>query len=324
MPKSTESPTTDEANELIPETEIVFQDDRSLISGPSGNEKRQRLVKGCAHDFGNSLTRVRKRRPSSHEKSEKGLRSFAIRVRKKVEEKKRTTYNQVADELVKEVLDPTISDPTDRFYNEKNVRRRVYDALNVLMAMGMIEKQKKDILWKGVTFDNSELLKELEEKVQHKTEELQQKRQRLEELEAQRRAVEYMLARNASSSATEPHPESCIHLPFIIVSTSTDTSIDVEMEENAEEVLFTFDRPFEIYDDQVILQGIFRNATFTELGETASMSVAEKQKYPTNSEQSDRQIKEPVQRTSYSNILSKNCVDSSVFNNHLVYLTDDV
>lgn len=34
-------------------------------------------------------------------------------------------------------------------YDQKNVRRRVYDALNVLMAMDIISKEKKEIKWKG-------------------------------------------------------------------------------------------------------------------------------------------------------------------------------
>lgn len=35
-------------------------------------------------------------------------------------------------------------------YDEKNIRRRVYDALNVLMAMDIISKEKKEIRWKGL------------------------------------------------------------------------------------------------------------------------------------------------------------------------------
>ena len=34
-------------------------------------------------------------------------------------------------------------------YDEKNIRRRVYDALNVLMAIGAIAKEGKDIVWQG-------------------------------------------------------------------------------------------------------------------------------------------------------------------------------
>lgn len=33
---------------------------------------------------------------------------------------------------------------------QKNIRRRVYDALNVLMAMNIIQKDKKEIKWKGL------------------------------------------------------------------------------------------------------------------------------------------------------------------------------
>lgn len=35
-------------------------------------------------------------------------------------------------------------------FDEKNIRRRVYDALNVLMAMDIISKDKKEIQWKGL------------------------------------------------------------------------------------------------------------------------------------------------------------------------------
>ena len=34
--------------------------------------------------------------------------------------------------------------------SDKNIRRRVYDALNVLMAMDIIQKEKKEIRWKGL------------------------------------------------------------------------------------------------------------------------------------------------------------------------------
>eukprot|EP00966_Prymnesium_polylepis_P304609 7037712-Prymnesium_polylepis.1 len=38
----------------------------------------------------------------------------------------------------------------DQAYDEKNIRRRVYDALNVLMAMDIITKEKKNIMWRGL------------------------------------------------------------------------------------------------------------------------------------------------------------------------------
>jgi transcription factor Dp-1 len=75
-----------------------------------------------------------------------------VAVCEKVESKGRTTYNEVADELVAEFTNPDSPhiSPDQQQYDEKNIRRRVYDALNVLMAMGIILKDKKDIQWKGL------------------------------------------------------------------------------------------------------------------------------------------------------------------------------
>lgn len=35
-------------------------------------------------------------------------------------------------------------------FEEKNIRRRIYDALNVLIALGIITKSKKMIEWRGI------------------------------------------------------------------------------------------------------------------------------------------------------------------------------
>lgn len=66
----------------------------------------------------------------------------------KVESKARTTYNEVADDLVNELATSEIALEGFQF-DEKNIRRRVYDAINVLMAMDIIRKEKKEIIWQG-------------------------------------------------------------------------------------------------------------------------------------------------------------------------------
>lgn len=79
----------------------------------------------------------------------KGLRHFSLKVCEKVELSGRTTYNQVADELVSEMLPNGEYTESQRNDEAKNIRRRVYDAINVLMATDIIQKEKKDIIWKG-------------------------------------------------------------------------------------------------------------------------------------------------------------------------------
>ena len=64
-------------------------------------------------------------------------------------------------------------------YDQKNIRRRVYDALNVLMAMNIISKEKKEIRWLGLPMttaqENVSLVtekKRIAERIAHKTQQL--------------------------------------------------------------------------------------------------------------------------------------------------------
>ncbi|KAK8633188.1 hypothetical protein V6N13_014036 [Hibiscus sabdariffa] len=81
-----------------------------------------------------------------------GLRQFSVMVCKKLESKGSTTYAEVADEIIEEfaTAQTNTAGSMDEFH-EKNVRRRVYDALNVLMAMDIITREKKEIRWKGLS-----------------------------------------------------------------------------------------------------------------------------------------------------------------------------
>lgn len=47
-------------------------------------------------------------------------------------------------------------------YDQKNIRRRVYDALNVLMAMNIISKEKKEIRWIGLPTNSAQEFHTLE------------------------------------------------------------------------------------------------------------------------------------------------------------------
>lgn len=100
-----------------------------------------------------------------------------MKVCEKVKEKGTTTYNEVADELVEEVNGEQRScrqqywfvcfyvvipkeakgqaDPAN--CDQKNIRRRVYDALNVLMAMNIISKDKKEIRWIGLPTNSAQV-----------------------------------------------------------------------------------------------------------------------------------------------------------------------
>ncbi|ORZ20496.1 E2F/DP family winged-helix DNA-binding domain-domain-containing protein [Absidia repens] len=75
-----------------------------------------------------------------------GLRHFSKQVCDKVESHGITTYDQIVYEITRDfsTLFPS------SYLDQKNIRRRVYDSLNVLRAMDIIAKVKKEIKWLGI------------------------------------------------------------------------------------------------------------------------------------------------------------------------------
>lgn len=92
--------------------------------------------------------------------STRGLKYLSIKVRDMVIKCGATTYQNVATELInglKDEGDIIYDKRSDSDKDEKNVWRRVYDALNVLIAAGVLKKND----WKEVMhnhLDPSKLL----------------------------------------------------------------------------------------------------------------------------------------------------------------------
>jgi Transcription factor DP/E2F/DP family winged-helix DNA-binding domain len=163
---------------------------------------------------------------NSAQKPYKGLRHFSFMVSKAVESKVTTTYNEVADELVQHVMaerqkgqlvegvglaSGTASGRKKPIkVDEKNIRRRVYDALNVLMAMDIIVKQKKEITWIGLPTTARQDLDMLEREKEFRQSEVLRKREALQELMTQQVCLHnlvmhnYQLEQAAAADSREP------------------------------------------------------------------------------------------------------------------------
>uniref|UniRef100_A0A8D3BCK7 Transcription factor n=1 Tax=Scophthalmus maximus TaxID=52904 RepID=A0A8D3BCK7_SCOMX len=199
------------------------------------------------------------KRGKKGEKNGKGLRHFSMKVCEKVQKKGVTTYNEVADELVAEFssADNHMSPNDSHVYDQKNIRRRVYDALNVLMAMNIISKEKKEIKWIGLPTNSAQECQNLEVERQRRLERIKQKQSQLQELILQQIAFKNLVQRNRQTEQQAnrpPPPNSIIHLPFIIVNTSKKTVIDCSISNDKFEYLFNFDSMFEIHDDIEVLK----------------------------------------------------------------------
>ncbi|XP_072767837.1 transcription factor Dp-1 isoform X1 [Anoplolepis gracilipes] len=219
----------------------------SPILDHSGSRKRQDVESG---DFVPD-----KRRKT--EKVGKGLRHFSMKVCEKVKKKGTTSYNEVADELVGEFTNPAhINSLTDQQYDQKNIRRRVYDALNVLMAMNIISKEKKEIRWLGLPTNSLQECVALEKDKKKKIERIKAKTQQLHQLILSHISFKNLVERNRlhENLRGPPKPNSAIQLPFLIVNTSKKTVIDCSISNDKTEYLFNFNDKFEIHDDIEVLK----------------------------------------------------------------------
>ncbi|KAL3639674.1 hypothetical protein CASFOL_014642 [Castilleja foliolosa] len=219
---------------------LDIQGDDAGSQGTAGNGRKKRVQRAVGGD-----------------KSGRGLRQFSMKVCEKVESKGTTTYNEVADELVAEFADSNNSLPDQQQYDEKNIRRRVYDALNVLMAMDIISKDKKDIQWKGLPRTSIDDIGELKNERHGLRNRIEKKAAYLEELEDQYVGFQNLIQRNKQLYGSGSAPSGGVALPFILVQTRPHATVEVEISEDMQLVHFDFSStPFELHDDNYVLKAM--------------------------------------------------------------------
>ena len=227
-----------------------------------------------------------------------------------VEKKGTTSYQEVADDLVREhtagitlvkgggrsaaAAELASPAPPASGADHKNIRRRAYDALNVLMAMGVIAKSdtKKKITWQGLPLaDSSKPCDEKRQRDISEMEKLKRERVRLAEENAQKKAylqqllqqrvcyhnlVRHNKSEETSKSGKRTRTDggetddaskrqkgeegavntsnSKLALPFIVINTSNQTQVGCRLSPERTQAKFTFQNPFEINDDNEMLK----------------------------------------------------------------------
>ncbi|KAL4476459.1 hypothetical protein ABPG74_010192 [Tetrahymena malaccensis] len=140
------------------------------------------------------------------ERSSRGLRNLSLKVKQIVVQKGQTSYKEVADQLVDELKNQTQGSmkPEDIQKDEQNIKRRVYDALNVLIASKVIEKtgkvvkscDKSHLNGRCLQADNWKNVKLVESERDKKKETLLQKQKTLTEYAAKYLALMNLMERN--------------------------------------------------------------------------------------------------------------------------------
>jgi len=144
-------------------------------------------------------------------RSSRGLRVLSLKVRDIVQEKKKTTYKEVAETLMGEVEGPYKTKSMES-KEEQNVKRRVYDALNVLIAAGVIKKEGKlvscaDDIPFSVGSTNKKEIKGKSAQLQQKIAELKRRKQakleNLQELLYKSLAIKNLVKRNKEKALND-------------------------------------------------------------------------------------------------------------------------
>uniref|UniRef100_A0A0D3ESH2 E2F/DP family winged-helix DNA-binding domain-containing protein n=1 Tax=Oryza barthii TaxID=65489 RepID=A0A0D3ESH2_9ORYZ len=232
------APISREGDDIPPQKKSV-----SLRSGGGGN--------AAEREEGGANRNGKKEKAGAQRITGWGLREFSKIVSKKVEAKGRTTYNEVADEIFAELKSIT---QNGLEFDEKNIRRRVYDAFNVLIAIRVIAKDKKEIKWMGLTNYRYEKIQKLEEVHKELITRIKNKKKLLQEIEKQNITLRNQASQRPAESVNG------ILLPFLLIKTSRKARVEIEISEDSKFARFDFNgAPFTMHDDVSILEAIRRN-----------------------------------------------------------------
>ncbi|KNC81818.1 hypothetical protein SARC_05882 [Sphaeroforma arctica JP610] len=136
----------------------------------------------------------------------KGLRHFSAKVCEKLKIKGTTTYQVVSDELVNEMKAEYEADGNNcrrKPFDHKNIRRRVYDALNILQALHIIDRQRKLLVWQGFPQDSKVTVKKLIEDKAMRAHQLAEKKAALDEKILQKVMLSQVFEHNKQREAEE-------------------------------------------------------------------------------------------------------------------------
>lgn len=182
-----------------------------------------------------------------------GLRRFSKIVCQKVQAKGRTTYNEVADEIIADLA--TLDQASEFEFDEKNIRRRVYDAFNVLLAINVIAKDKKKIYWIGFPKSSTKTLEDLKKKQMNLKCRMHEKANYLKELEAKALDFRKLIARNQRMHGLGNASSEGVALPFLLVQTNPKATVEIEISQDMQLVHLDFNgSPFTLHDEAAILK----------------------------------------------------------------------
>ena len=224
---------------------------------------------------------------TADDKKNPGLKLISQSVMHAVTEKGTTTYKQVAEIVSKknennpQIFDSSSCGSHSKKHNkqqnqEKNLRRRVYDSLNVLYAVGVLQKGQNKQVFCSAEYDQrsrgqaQDEIQKMEARVKQGCAGLQEKSKRLQDMMLQQISYKYMIKRNRKAEekrqealarvSKQGAPEAGdaqsnirIHLPFLLMTISDQPGRLIMNEYNDRRLELSSSVPMQVYGDADVL-----------------------------------------------------------------------
>ena len=179
-------------------------------------------------------------------RSTRGLRHLTTLVKQLVCKHQPTSFKNVAVKLIDELV---VTDGPERIKEEKNVRRRVYDAINVLIAAGVLERDGRNVSWQKKC-DPIEVNQKKNDSEKYRKK-IQDKIKGLQGVLNKYVAIQHLMHRNAKNLKNKP----AIQFPFIMLSTPDvpKNSMSIRVNSKATYLQMKFSKIVTIFGDMDIL-----------------------------------------------------------------------
>lgn len=273
---------TENNSELFNQEKIINQSNKEqkliklkLDNEPIINEKSEEYSlksdeEEDSKNYPNLKAKNNNTQSSSHNNAF-GLKEISKRVKEIIKQNGRTTYKAISDQIVKEIKNKNEKD-------EKNIRRRIYDSLNVMKSMNLF---KRDKITKTIIWDNEQELDPLNE-IENKNEliidnkidqeyytnlkkEIKEKSKKLELLRRELLGLKNVLERNAREINIIKE-EDKLYFPFIVIELPKDKEpkIKVAINESRTKAHFGFDEIICMYPELDAVSKIGNHPNFSK------------------------------------------------------------
>ena len=210
-----------------------------------------------------------------------GLKEISKRVMEIIKQSGQTTYKAISDQIVNEINEKSIKDEKNITKDEKNIRRRIYDSLNVMKSMKLFHRDKnsKTIMWNyDQEFDPLNEIENKNDKDDKNNEykidsnniiELKkiakEKKEKSNLLNRELKGLKNVLERNNREDEKVPENNK-LYFPFIVIEfqTNKDPKINVALNENQTKGHFGFDEADAMYGDLDMVSKIGNHPNFSK------------------------------------------------------------